>query len=80
MKVKELLEVIQKGKNEYPDFLEWSVALEHVENPEEDVNCKDDIVKMKEFGGDEWIFIKSHCMGCCTYFIKEKIFGIQIHY
>ena len=79
MKVKELLEVIKSGKKAYPNFLEWDVALEHVKNLKKDLACKGDIVKFKDFDG-EWIFVKSHCMGCCTYFTKEKLFGIQIHY
>lgn len=79
MKVKELLEVIERSKKDYPDFLEWTVALEQVENPEEDINCKDDIVSYKDLSGS-WKFIKSHCLGCCSYFKGEKVFGIQIHY
>lgn len=81
MKVKDLLETIQRGKKDYKDFLEWDVALEHVPNPKKDINCKDDIIKCwDDMIQQNWIFIKSHCMGCCTYMIKEKIFGIQIHY
>lgn len=81
MKVKELLEVIQRGKKDYKDFLDYDVALEHISNPKKDINCKDDIITdYDEITHDKWIFIKSHCMGCCTYFIKKKIFGIQIHY
>ena len=76
MKVKELAENIERNKKEYPDFLEWDIALEHVEKPEEDVNCKDDIIK----NGEGWAFIKSHCQGCCSFWTKRKIFGIQIHY
>jgi len=79
MKVKELLKKIEQGKNEHPDFLEWTVALEHMENPKQDINCKDDIIGSYQFG-EEWKFLKSHCQGCCTYFTKEKVFGIQIHY
>ena len=79
MKVKELLEIIEMNKRSFFDFLEWDVALEHVENPEKDLNCKGDIIKSENFD-DKCVFIKSHCMGCCTYFVEKKIFGIQIHY
>jgi len=79
MKVKELLEGIERSKENYPDFLEWDIALEHVDKPEEDINCKDDIIISNQ-GGDEWKFIKSHAMGCCSFFTKQKVFGIQIHY
>ncbi len=79
MKTKDLLKLINEGKKEYSDFLEWDVALEHVENPEKDINCKNDIITHLDHAGI-WKFIKSHCMGCCTYFVKQKTLGLQIHY
>jgi len=80
MKVKELLEMIEKSKKEFPDLLEWDVALEHIENPEKDPNCKDEIIISKCNCNEKTKFIKSFCMGCCTYFIKKKILGLQIRY
>lgn len=81
MKVKDLLESIDSGKRQYKDFLDWNVALEHVPNPKKDCNCKNDIIKhYDDITQSNWYFIKSHSMGCNTYFIKQKIFGIQIHY
>jgi len=79
MKVKDLLENIERSKQSYPDFLDWDIALEHVDKPEEDINCKDDIITHID-NDIEWKFIKSHAMGCCSYFTKEKVFGIQIHF
>jgi hypothetical protein len=79
MTVKELLETIERAKKRYSNFENWSIALEHVSNPEKDINYKKDIIKMDQ-DGDVWVFIKSHSMGCCSYFVKKKIFGIQIHY
>ena len=75
MKIKELLQMIEENQKDYSDFMEWDVALEHVENP-----CKEDIVTAVENDGTEWKFIKTHCMECCTRFIKKKVFGIQVNY
>lgn len=81
MKIKELLETIEQGKLRYSDFLEWNVAVENFNDPEQDCNCKSDILySHDECCGFSWKFVKSHSMGCCTYFIKEKVLGIQVHY
>ena len=82
MKIKDLIEIIDTGKKDYSDFLEWDIAFEQVDNPENDPYCKDDILIGKNNWDDgiDWKFIKSHSMGCCTYFIKAKTLGLQIHY
>lgn len=79
MKVNDLLNLIQDGCKDYPDFLDWEIALEHVEKPTEDIDCKDDILIYKDFDGD-WVFIKSHSMGCFTRFTNEKVLGLQVRY
>lgn len=89
MKIKELLETIKRLKKEYPDFLEWDIALEqhpdwklcpNCNKPEDYVICKDESIPDQNGNPTKTLFIKSHCMGCCTYWTKRKIFGIQIHF
>jgi hypothetical protein len=71
MKVKDLIEAIERGK-EYPDFLEWEVA---VETPlEVDVNMESGMLK----DGEGWQYCKCH--GFNTYMLKEKVFTVNIHY
>lgn len=77
MKVKDLLEVIKKGKKQYPDFLDFTIALEQHPNYKKCCNCN----KPKDYiKNDKTLFIKSHSEGCCTYWLEEKILGLQIHY
>jgi len=80
MKVRELLELIKKSKKEYKDFLDWDVALEQIRYPTKNINTKTDIIKYLDLDGTNCMFIKSHCISCCTYFTKNKVFGIQITY
>ena len=74
MKIKDLLDTVKRGKKEYKDFMEWDIAVEHHPNPKQCVNCKDSMLK----DGDKWTYIKCH--GFNTYFTKEKVFTINIHY
>ena len=76
MTVEDLKKLLEQIPNDY------QVAFEIVRKPEEDCNCKDDILISKDdmMGGLEWEFLKSHCMGCYTTFHKEKVLGLQIHY
>lgn len=77
MNVKELKEILE----EIPD--DYAVAFEIVRNPEFEQNCIDDILTADYddfYEMFEWKFLKSHCMGCYTLFIKEKVVGLQIHY
>lgn len=76
MKVKDLKTILEDIPEDY------HIAFEIIRNPEEDINCKDDILEGKDSFNDglEWKFVKSHCMGCHTVFHKEKVLGLQIHY
>lgn len=77
MNVEELKKILEQIPNDY------QIAFEVVRNPEDDDNCKDDILINKDNTVDDglrWEFIKSHCMGCYTVFNKEKVLGLQIHY
>ena len=88
--IKTLLETIQYGIKTYgEDFLNWEYAIEQHPNYKNCSNCntKDDFIFYtdeclpKPKGGFyKTLFIKSHSMGCNTYFKKQKIFGIQIHF
>ncbi len=76
MIVEELKQLLENIPNDY------EIAFEVIRNPEEDDNCKDDILIGKDSFDDGlgWEFVKSHCMGCYTLFNKEKVLGLQIHY
>jgi len=73
MNVKKLKELLNKIPEDY------HVAFEIVRNPEDDINCKNDIISYEDFDR-KWEFLKSHCIGCYSLFAKEKILGLQIHY
>lgn len=77
MKVKELLQMIEDSKKRYPDLLEWDVAFEQLQSTTS--VPKEDILYHNDFAG-LWVFAKSSCMGCSTYFKKQKILGLQINY
>lgn len=82
MKVKNLLEDLNKCLKEYDDFLEWDVALEQHPNYKDCPNCnKPEDSLMIEHFDFKTLFIKSHagiCVGIeCT---KEKVYAINIHY
>ena len=75
MKVKDLLEELKDCKEEYgEDFLDWDVAVEHHEKPEECPNCRDNMFTDSE----GWTYIKCH--GYWTKFTKKRVFTVNIHY
>ena len=74
MKVKELIEAFYHRKNDYPDILEWDVAVQLCRHPEREPNLKGDILK----DGDGWEYAK--CRGFNTYMPKEKVFTVNIFY
>jgi hypothetical protein len=82
MTVKDLLEVIKNNEKNYPDFLDWIIALEQHPNYKKCCNCNksEDSITVIDSDGTKTLFIKSHAMKCCTYSPKDKVFGIQIHY
>ncbi len=77
MKVKELLKTIKENQKQYPDFLNWTVALEQHFDYKNCSNCNKPKDSIFDFNT---LFIKSHCKGCYSCWSKEKVFGIQIHY
>jgi hypothetical protein len=81
MKVRDLIEELEKCKTEYgEDFLDWDVYTEQLD--EMDKNCKLDM----GFGGnwetvtdsDEWLYFMCH--GYWTKFPKKRIFTINVNY
>lgn len=77
MKVRDLLEAIERNRDIYPDFMDWDIALEQHPDYEDCPNCENKMV----VDGEQTGFLKSHA-GCCVgvYWYKDKIFGINIHY
>jgi hypothetical protein len=86
MKVKDLIDEIERCKKEYPDFLEWEVYTEQLEQ-------SDKVYKRKPTskGGQGWEYIKPHggypddweyfrCCGFWTKFTDKKIFTINVNY
>jgi hypothetical protein len=89
MKIKDLLLLIETSKKDYPDIEEWAIALEQHPDYESCSNCnkpedsfiyEDEFLPERDGTPSKVLFIKSHCMGCCTWFVKDKTLGIQIHY
>lgn len=81
MKVKDLLEEIERCQKEYGgDFLDWDIYTEQLS--EDDKSLK----RSKEIGGnwktfidiDEWEYFE--CAGFWTICPKTKIFTINVNY
>jgi len=77
MKVKDLIRSIEWYKQRYPDFLEWDVYTEQID--EGDKRYK------KSEQGWEWVtdsedFEYFDCAGFHTLFKDKKIFTINVNY
>jgi len=80
MKIKDLINEIERCKEEYDDFLEWDVYTEQIE--ENDKATK----KGKGFGrnwkwvrdSEEWEYFE--CAGFWTKFPDKKIFTVNVNY
>ena len=82
MKVKDLIEKIREGMEEYHDFLDWDVYTEQLQSYDRKQKKRSD-----KKGGQGWAFIKDSegweyfkCEGFFTTFEKEKIFTINVNY
>jgi len=80
MKVKDLLEEIERCKNGYDDFLEWDIYTEQIDE------CDKNTKKGNGFGGN-WKWLKDSegweyckCVGFWTKFPKDKVFTINVNY
>jgi len=79
MKVKDLIDEIERCKKEYDNFLEWDVYTEQI-------NSMDKVAKtsglQKNWGklrdGEEWEYFE--CAGFWTKFPDKKIFTINVNY
>jgi len=77
MKVRDLLEEIQKNRKRYVDFLEWDVYTEQ---------CNEDDKEYKRTGqywettidSEGWEYFE--CVGFWTRLEKEKIFTVNVNY
>lgn len=77
MKIKDLESEIKRCKKEYPDFLEWEVYTEQLD--EEDQRYKRNWQDWGIIGdSDTWAYFK--CEGTFTKFPKKKIFTINVNY
>lgn len=76
MKVKELLETIEKRKEENPDILDWDIYIQvvHGYNLEDKKSSNWKFIKDSE----DWEYIQ--CAGYNTFFIKDKILTINADY
>lgn len=89
--IKDLLRAIERGRKDYgEDFLNWQFALEQHPDWRLCSNCNKKADRVEYIDEMSWnpskneydktLFLKSHSIGCNTYFKKLKTFGIQIHY
>jgi len=78
MKIKDLLEEIERCKGEYGDeFLEWDVFTEQI--CEEDKQAKKANPQWKWLRDNEdWEYLE--CAGFWTTFPKERAFTINVNY
>ena len=96
MKVKDLLKAIKDGKKEYPDFLEWDVYTEQLNEKDKEYKRKPcspkplvtirEIMKSKKYG-QGWEFIKDEegweyfkCYGFNTTMPEKKIFTVNVNF
>ena len=77
MKVKDLINEIEKCEEEYDDFLEWDVYTEQLD--EVDKTAKKNNPQWKRVNdSEEWEYFE--CAGFWTKFLDEKIFTINVNY
>jgi uridine kinase len=77
MKVKDLIKEIEECKAEYPDFMDWDVFTEQI----------NEIDKKSKKNNPQWKWLKDsedweylECAGYWTKFPKEKVFTINVNY
>lgn len=83
MRVKDLLDDLNRSMFLYKDFLDWEVAVEQHPNYMGCCNCnkKEDYLFDDKPGSDPVLYIKSHAGLCCGIdFTEERVYGINIHY
>jgi len=81
MKVKDLINEIEKCKEEYDDFLEWDIYTEQID--EADKHTKSTITGFQDnwgkvTDGEGWEYFE--CAGFWTKFPNKKIFTINVNY
>lgn len=77
MKVKDLVEEIERCKKDYPDFMEWDVFTEQISLTQKNY---EKLGKGLRFINDEEDWEYCECVGFWTKFVKEKIFTINVNY
>jgi len=80
MKVKDLLEEIEKCQEEYgKDFLEWDVYTEQISNKDKKNKTKGRQKDWKKVEDEQkWLYFE--CVGFWTKMPKKKIFTINVNY
>lgn len=76
MKVKDLIEEIERCKKEYPDFLEWDVYTEQISRSQM-LRIKDERMGYYLTDSEDWEYFE--CAGFWTIYEKEKIFTINVN-
>ena len=76
MKVRDLLETIEKRKKDFPDILDWDIYIQVVneENYESKKRSNWKFINDSE----DWEYIE--CAGWHTYFKEEKVLTINADY
>ena len=79
MKVKDLLEEINRCKDKYgEDFLDWDVYTEQLDNDDKFLKTKSMKGWERVTDGEGWEYFK--CFGFSTKFPEKKIFTINVNY
>lgn len=76
MKIRELLETIEKRKSDYPDILDWDIYIQVIDTI--DFNNKKESGWKFLTDSEDWKYIKCH--GFNTYYEKEKVLTINADY
>ena len=77
MKIKDLLEEIERCKAEYSDFLEWDIYTEQIDECDKDAKWSNKRWKRLKDSEDREYF---ECVGFWTKFPREKVFTINVNY
>ena len=77
MKIKDLLEEIERRKAEYSDFLEWDIYTEQIDECDKDAKRNNEHWKRLK-DGEDWEYFE--CVGFWTKFPREKVFTINVNY
>ena len=76
MKVRDLLETIEKRKKDFPDILDWDIYIQVVNEENYESKKRSNWTFLKD--SEDWEYIE--CAGWNTYFTEEKVLTINADY